>query len=151
MSRPTRPALPALIALLLTLGCGDEGPNEDLTYAELVGNWPLISLVFTSDADPGTTFDFQAAGGSGSLTFQDDTTFLWVLLRDPGSPTESSTGPVELDGEAIILTDENDPDLPLLTGSRAGTRLVFETEDAEYDFDGDGMDEPARVDAVFEH
>ena len=56
-----------------------------------------------------------------------------VLLQDPGSPTESSTGPVELDGETIILTDENDP------------------EDAKYDFDGDGTDEPARVDVVFEH
>ncbi len=95
--------------------------------------------------------DFRAASGSGSLTFQDDTTFILVLLQDPGSPTESSTGPVELDGETIILTDENDPDLPLLTGSRAGTRLVFETEDAEYDFDGDGTDEPARVDVVSEH
>jgi hypothetical protein len=150
MRRPTRRALPALVALL-TLGCGDEGPSEDLTYAELVGNWPLLSLVFTSDADPATTFDFQAAGGSGSLTFQPDTTFIFVLLRDPGSPTESASGPVELTGETITLTDDDDPDLPLLSGHRSGTRLVFETENAEYDFDGDGTEEPARVDVVFEH
>jgi hypothetical protein len=138
------------IAGLLTLGCGDEGPDDELTYAELVGNYALISLVFTADADSDITFDFRAASGSGSLTFTPDTTFQLVLVPNPGSPSEAVTGPVELDGETIILTDETDPDLPLFTGRRSGTQLVFETEDAEYDFDGDGTEEPARVDAVFE-
>lgn len=28
-------------------------------------------------------------------------------------------------------------------------QLVFETDDAEFDFEGDGTDEPAHVSAVF--
>lgn len=148
MKAPARRRL-VVLALALLLGCGDDGPNDETAYEELVGTWPLFSLVFTSDADPGVTFDFRAASGSGSLAFQEDTTFLLVLVPDPGSPTETVGGPVELQGETIVLTDASDPDLPLLTGTRSGQRLVFETEDAEYDFDGNGMDEPARVDAVF--
>ncbi len=138
----------AVVAILAS-GCGDEGPSDDLTYAELVGNWPLLSLVFTSDADPATTFDFTDASGSGSLTFEDDTTFLLVLVPDPGSPSVSVTGTVEIDGETITLNDDSETDPVRLTGSRTGTRLEFETEEAEYDFNGDGTDEPARVDVVF--
>jgi hypothetical protein len=72
-----------------------------------------------------------------------------ILVPNPGSPTESVTGPVALEGSTVILTDNEDPDLPLLSGTVVEQRLVLETEDAEYDFDGDGTDEPARVSAVF--
>ena len=135
-----------LVALLL--GCGDEGP-DDLTYADLEGTWVPLSLVFTSDADPSTTFDFLAAGGSGSLHFEPDTTFLIILVPDPDSPTESATGPVALDGPTVVLTDEADPDLPLLSGGLVEGRLRLETDNAEYDFDGDGTEEAARVEGIF--
>jgi hypothetical protein len=90
-----------------------------------------------------------SGGGSGSLRFEPDTTFLLILVPDPGSPTESAVGPVALDGATVILTDASEPDLPLLRGERAAQRLTLETENAEYDFNGDGTDEPARVSAVF--
>jgi hypothetical protein len=131
------------------LACGDDGPAEDLTYADLIGQWSLLSLVITSDADPSTTFDFRAAGGSGSLHFEADSTFLLVLLPDPGSPTQSSTGPVTLDEGTVVLTDDADPDGPVLTGTLSGGRLAFETDQAEFDFDDDGTDEPAHISAVF--
>ena len=138
--------LPLLV--LLHLGCGDEGP-DDLTYGDLEGTWVPLRLVFTSDADPSTTFDFLAAGGSGSLHFEVDSTFLLILVPNPGSPTESAMGPVALDGPTVILTDEADPDLPLLSGTVVQGRLTLETDNAEYDFDEDGTDEAAHVDAVF--
>lgn len=137
------------LAILLQLGCGDEGPDDGLTYEALQGTWVLSSLTFTSDANASTIFDFRGAGGSGSLTFEADSTFLMILVPNPGSPTESVTGPVALEGSTVILTDNEDPDLPLLSGTVVEQRLVLETEDAEYDFDGDGTDEPARVSAVF--
>jgi hypothetical protein len=147
MRRPARGIWLALL-VLLQLGCGDEGPDE-LTYGDLVGTWPLLSLVFTSDANPSTTFDFLASGGSGSLHFEADTTFLLILVPDPGSPSETIEGPVTLEGTTVVLTSEADPDVPLLSGSLVDGRLTLETEDAEHDFDGDGTDEPARVSAVF--
>jgi hypothetical protein len=134
------------ILALLQLRCG--GPNE-LTYGELEGTWVVLSLVYTSDADPSTTFDFRAAGGSGSLHFESDSTFLFILVPDPGSPSESTVGPVALDGTTVILTDEADPDLPLLSGTLVEGRLELESEEAKYDFDGDGTDEAAHVTAVF--
>lgn len=148
MTAQARVSWLALVAILAS-ACGDEGPSDDLSYSELVGTWPLLSLVFTSDADPGTTFDFTGASGSGSLTFEDDRTFLLILLPDPGSPTESITGTVEIDGQTITLNDDAETDPVHLTGRRTGTRLELETEEAEYDFNGDGTDEPARVDIVF--
>ena len=148
MTRLVRSAA-AVLLMLLQPGCGDEGPNDELTYEALQGTWVLFSLTFTSDANSSTTFDFRAAGGSGSLRFEADRTFLMILVPDPGSPTDSVTGPVALEGSTVVLTDASDPDLPLLSGTMVGQRLVLETENAEYDFDGDGTDEPARVSAVF--
>jgi hypothetical protein len=138
------------LLVLLQLGCGDEGPSDDLAYGELEGTWVLLSLIFTSDANPSTQFDFRAAGGSGSLKFEADTTFLMILVPDPGSPTETASGPVALEGSTVVLTDNADPDLPLLSGTLSAQRLTLETENAEYDFNGDGTDEPARVSVVFE-
>jgi hypothetical protein len=150
MNRATRGMGLALLVLLHT-GCGDQGPEGPLTYARLQGPvWILLSLVFTSDANPATTFDFSAQGGSGSLRFEADTTFLLILVPNPGSPSRSSVGPVAIEGDTVVLTDNADPDLPLLSGTLEGTRLVLETDDAEYDFNGDGTDEPAHVSAVFE-
>ena len=134
--------------LILLLGCGDEGP-DDLAYGDLEGTWVPLSLVFTSDADPATTFDFLAAGGSGSLRFEPDTTFLLLVVSDPGSPTESVAGPVAVEGATVVLTDEADPDTHFLRGGLAEGRLVLETDDAEYDFDENGIDEAARLEAVF--
>jgi hypothetical protein len=147
MRRPARAFWLALL-VLLQLGCGDEGP-EDLSYGELEGTWVLLSLIFTSDANPSTTFDFLAGGGSGSLHFEADTTFLMIVVPDPGSPTESIVGPVALEGSTVVLTDEADSDFSF-RGTLVDGRLRLEVEDAEYDFNGDGTDEPAEVSAVFE-
>ena len=150
MKRVTR-GVGLALAVLLQMACSDQGPNDQLTYDRLQGpTWILLSLVFTSDANPATTFDFSAAGGSGSLRFEADTTFLLILVPDPGSPSRSSVGPVAIEGDTLVLTDDADPDLPLLSGTLEGTRLVLETDDAEFDFNGDGTDEPAHVSAVFE-
>ena len=139
------------LLVLLQIRCGDQGPEGPLTYAQLQGPvWILLSLVFTSDANPATTFDFTAAAGSGSLRFEADTTFLLILVPNPGSPSRSSVGPVAIEGDTVVLTDNADPDLPLLSGTLEGTRLVLQTDDAEFDFNGDGTDEPAHVSAVFE-
>jgi len=54
-----------------------------------------------------------------------------------------------LEGSTVILTDSSDPDLPLLSGTLEGSQLLLETENAEYDFNGDGTDEPAHVSTVF--
>ena len=148
MTRAIR-GLPLAFLVFLQLRCGDEGPNDELTYEDLEGTWVLLSLIFISDANASTTFDFRAAGGSGSLRFEPDSSFLLILVPDPGSPTDSVTGPVALEGSTVILTDSSDPDLPLLSGTLEGSQLVLETENAEYDFNGDGTDEPAHVSTVF--
>ena len=132
------------------VGCDDDhGPSEPLTYAQLSGTWVLLSLVFTSDANPAVTYDFRGRGGSGSLQFAADTTFVFTIVPDPGSPAESDSGPVGIQGNTVVLTADADPDLPLLSGSLIGGQLRLNTDDAEYDFDGDGTDDPARVSAIF--
>jgi hypothetical protein len=149
MSRPLR-HLSFVLGVLLQFGCGDEGPNQDLSYADLEGTWVLLSLVYVSDANPSTTFDFRAAGGSGSIRFEADTTFLLVVVPNPGSPSQTAAGPVTLQGSTVSLTDNHDPDGPSLSGTLVGGRLRLDTDNAEYDFNGDGADEPARVTVVFE-
>jgi hypothetical protein len=135
------------LIVLLQLGCGDEGPDE-LTYGDLEGTWVPLSLIYTKVDDPPTTFDFIAASGSGSLHFEPDSTFLLILVPNPSSPSESTVGPVVLDGPTVVLIDLADPNLPLMSGTLVEGRLTLEGENAEYDFDEDGIDEAAHVEAI---
>ena len=54
-------------------------------------------------------------------------------MPNPGSPADASVGPVELERSTIVLTDDADPDLQLLTGTLNGQRLMLATENAEYE------------------
>jgi hypothetical protein len=139
-----------LVALVLAqLGCGDDGPNQGFTYADLEGTWTLSSLVIASDANAATTVDLLAAGWSGSINFLPDTTYLLTFTTGPGSPSQSATGPVTVEGKTVSLTDNDDPDAPNLVGTVVGQRLTLVAENAEYDFDGDGTDDPAQASVVF--
>jgi hypothetical protein len=136
------------LIVLLQLGCGDEGPDE-LTYGDLEGVWVPLSLVYTKVGDPSTTFDFIAASGSGSLHFEPDSTYLLILVPNPASPSEEIVGPVALDGPTVVLVDPADPALTLMSGTLVEGRLTLESESAKHDFDGDGIDETAHVEAIF--
>ncbi len=133
----------------LTLGCGDGDEEEclmgppDISTAELAGTWNATVASFSSLGNPPEVVDIIAQGGSATFTIMSNGRFTFSATL-PGEPSETITGliVVECRGELTIIDDDapNDPDFATFTLSGNSLQLSVE---AEFDFNGDGIDEPA--------
>ena len=142
-----------LVGLSLSVaGCGDGtstvGPGG-VTIASLAGTWnaTLASWVPTAG---GQEFELIAAGGSGVLVIESSGRFTFTTV-DPDDETDVSTGTFAFDSEdedfLIVRNDgevEEDELFFILTGNTM--RLIGEDE---FDFDDDGVDEPATLTLEF--
>jgi hypothetical protein len=114
------------------------------TSADFVGDWMADSWVFTDLANPMTTYDMIADGGSFSMTIVDDGTFSYSMTF-PGETTENSTGTWEIFGDMLVITDDADgwqSAMQYTVGT--GTFTMFSNDDS-FDFDEDGTDEDALL------
>ena len=117
------------------------GP-PDISTADLAGTWNATVASF-SCWQPSGVVDVIAQGGSATLTIMSNGRFTFNATV-PGLPSQAITGSivVECRGELTIIDDSapNDPDFVLFTLSGNSLQLSLE---AEFDFNGDGVDEPA--------
>ena len=133
----------------------DQGP--DFAISELAGTWNATEITFVfsgSGTVPNpSTYQIVAEGGSGVLTVQSNGRFT-MNITPFGQPTESFGGTMYFeDGEffAIQFDDDppNDPTYFGVTLSGNMFSLNGGPDTAEWDFDGDGNDEPASVNLQF--
>lgn len=133
----------------------DQGP--DFAISELAGTWNATSLTFSfsgQGAVPEPSFyDLIAEGGSATITVQSSGRFT-LNVMPMGEPAESFSGLMYFEnGEFFAIQfDEDPPNDPTYFGATLGGNtfsLNGGPDTAEWDFDGDGNDEPASVDLVF--
>lgn len=153
--------IPLLFAFLI-LSCSsddedvqaDQGP--DFAISELAGTWNATSLTFSfsgQGAVPEPSFyDLIAEGGSATLTVQSNGRFT-LNVMPMGEPAESFGGLMYFeDGEFFAIQfDDDPPDDPTYFGATlSGNTFSLNggPDTAEWDFDGDGNDEPASVNLV---
>ena len=139
---------------------GDEMSNTGPAFSisDLQGNWNATSVLFSySGSEPFPdpfSYDVIAEGGSATLTVQSNGRFT-ISLQLPGGGTESFSGRMYFEeGEFFAIQfDDDPPDDPTYFGeSLVGDVFTLNggPDTAEWDFDGDGNDEPASVRLVFE-
>lgn len=153
--------IPLLFAFLI-LSCSsddedvqaDQGP--DFAISELAGTWNATSMTFSfsgQGAIPEPSFyDLIAEGGSATLTVQSNGRFTLTVMP-MGEPAESFGGLMYFeDGEFFAIQfDEDPPNDPTYFGATlSGNTFSLNggPDTAEWDFDGDGNDEPASVSLV---
>ena len=134
----------------------DEGPS--FSISQLQGTWEATSLVFTFSGsgpvpDP-SSYDVIADGGSATLVVQSNGRFT-LTVRPAGASTESFSGRMYFEeGEFFAIQfDDDPPDDPTYFGETlSGNTFTLNggPDTAEWDFDGDGEDEPASVFLRFE-
>lgn len=138
-----------LLAVTFMVGCSDSigsdpiGPEStpEEIAAALNGTWNATSFVFTNVANTSETFDLIANGGSFSLTITADGQFTGTLTS-PGE-NETFSGTYVAQGTNLILTDAMEPNDPeTVSFTLSGNTLTIDSDDV-FDFDDDGVDEPA--------
>lgn len=145
------PAVAALVAMSGP-GCGgdeDNGtdPPAGVTLADLVGTWDATSVVYESLDNPLLRFDLVALGGSLTLTVAANGDYT-ATIQPPGEAPETETGTVTVSGNVIDLNVDGIPETVEFDFTLLGNTLTMVTESEEFDFDGDDIDDPARLTVV---
>ncbi len=134
----------------LALGCGgDEGTGPGgITIADLAGTWDATTATFEGVVGSGFV-DVIADGGSVTLTITGDGRFTFVLTL-PGESPETASGTMHFEEDALVMTFDDDPSDPtFFIFFFSDDTLTLAGED-EFDFDDDGVDEPAILTLVLQ-
>jgi hypothetical protein len=134
------------IALLLSAAaCGDDSAGP--TASQITGTWQATQVEFVRVAAPAVSVDLIAAGGSATLVLASDRNFTYTVTP-PGELTGLETGTWELDGAILTMTPTHLTFSLQFEVQLSGDTLRLSGADAEYDFDGDHVAEPAKLNLV---
>ena len=140
----------AVLLLCFSFACGDgDNPaNSDAAFSNLVGTWEAIQDEFTSKANTSQKADAVADGQGGiTLTIQSSGSFeVTVFLF--GSPFFTLNGTARVEGNKLTLSFEELGEIEY-EYTLENDRLTTIYNDATYDFDGDGTEEPATEVTVY--
>jgi hypothetical protein len=145
MHRTSRGLLFVLSVLLLA-SCGDDDDPTGPVNNNLVGTWDATAIQLTSVANPGTVVELISQGANGRLVLQSNGDF-GLSVGIPGETTEFGNGTWSSTDVLTLYFGEGDIqgtwqfDIDL-----NGDSLRLTGADAEWDFDDDGTDEPAKLD-----
>jgi hypothetical protein len=141
-----RSVLAGALAVTLATACSDSTAPSDVTAADLVGTWDASSVVFTPDAG-GTAVDVVLLGFGFEITFNAEggyTATTQVPLEDP----DIEIGTFTVANGVITLSPVGEDAETLRIDSFSGSMLVVTDTNAEYDFDGDDVEEDANMTAT---
>lgn len=124
-----------------TLVLADAQPNPD---SAVVGEWRAAGYTYTSE-DGGASRDLMEEGGSLTITLAHQGSFQYaetLPTGDGGMASDSGVGEyAAIEGLIWIMAAPSE--VELMEYRTSGNDLLLTAEDAAWDFDGDGADEPA--------
>lgn len=135
--------------MVLTFADVTESPDPDL-----VGTWTATEMIFTSEAEPDSSIDVIQYGASFELVANANGTYA-VTITQPDETTQTESG-LYTALEGILWVYETGPNagpepLALLFYEADGAdATLMHLWDEEFDFNNDGMDEPATLTIVLE-
>jgi len=141
-------------------GCTDGGTPTGpggITLEDLADTWNATQFEF-SQADGGPdlgSFDVVAEGGSVTLEIQSNGRFTLTTVN-PDDSFQSQSGELGFDSEEedfllVIFDDEPDDELEFffLIENDDSFRLIDSTGEAEFDLNGDGVLDRARINSTW--
>jgi len=134
------------IAALLTSACGNVADIEaDLTPEILSGDWEATTVQITNLANPAQTLDLLAEGGELSFRFTLDGNATQFLTLPGEEEPEVSEATYEIDSPYLIFLADGEAQIYAyeLQSTQTGNSLTLATNDLLFDFDGDGVPDPA--------
>ncbi len=139
---PLRSPLAVLLAGAL-IACDDDTTGP-LAGTGLVGTWVMQAAEVTSFSNPSDTRNLIELGYTA--TFRAFENGRYVMITAGGGESETITGTCRIEGNTLILTDDEAPGTRTVVGfTRSGDTLTVTWIDT-FDF-GNG-EEPASIEAV---
>ena len=142
--------------LMISCSSGDDEEfslvGTNTSVADLSGNWNATRAVFDRyTSGPVAQTDVVAEGGTVTLNIQNTGRFT-LTVTEQGAAPETTTGRLAFDEDLLVIFfDENPEDWEYfsITHSEPNLSISGGNGSAEWDFDGDGTEEPANVDFAF--
>jgi len=144
-----------LVAAISALGaavpaCESPSPVGPPAEQEMSGRWVALEAEFVNIQNPSTRVEVVQEGGSLVLTLFGDRSFL-MELTPPGDGTWTMEGTWEVDGPKMTLYYTHGlPGTSEFDMTRIGEQVYLAGADVEFDFEGTGTWEPAKLNLVLE-
>ena len=128
------------IALLASVAIGCSDSSGPATPADLVGQWIASTYTVTSVANTSLSAELIGMGMTTSITFT-ETTYAG-LATFPGEPEEIFSGTYTIEGQQLTLNETGQGSPEIMTYILSGSTLTLSGADEEWDFAGDGQNDP---------
>ena len=127
------------MALILMSACTDATGVE---VDDLAGTWVATAIVFTSVEDPAMTVDITEEGATATFTLDAEGAYTVTFVF--GEENEVETGTYAVDGNVLTLTDSVEG-AEVWDVARDGDTMTLTSDDDEFDFDDDQVEDPASL------
>jgi hypothetical protein len=143
--------LVAVLLLGFSFACGgDDNPmSSGSAMSDLAGTWNAVKQEFTNKANTSQKID-QVADGIAGITLNIQSSGSIELVASLfGTPFISLDGTARVEGKKLIVSFDGLGEVEY-EYTLAANRLTTTDNNATYDFDGDGSEEPAIEVTVYE-
>ncbi len=137
------------VALLVAVavGCSDSGNSTGpASPSEFVGDWLASSYVLTNIANTSQSEDLILQGMTLSITFTE--TSYSGTAAFPGEVDETFSGTYTISGNQLTLDEADQLEPDTMTYTLSGNSMTLAGNDEQYDFDDDGVEDPASFTMV---
>ncbi len=142
-------SLGVALFVAVAVGCSDsDNSTGPASPSDFVGDWLASSYVVTNVANTSQSEDLTVLGMTLSITFT-ETTFSGTAAF-PGEATETFSGTYTISGNQMTLIETGQLEADTMTYTLSGNTMTLSGLDEQYDFDGDGVDDPASFTMVME-
>jgi hypothetical protein len=138
----------SIAIIALAAACGDDGQGPEDTAALLQDTWVATRWTYISEADPADSVSFTSAGVTVTLTIGDPD--YEVAISGMGM-NESFSGTYSVNGSSFVISDDgsgSEASIPF-SFSNGNKTLTMSDPNTNWDFDEDGVDDPATLHMVF--
>ncbi len=128
-----------LTLTLAVVACGGGSSSTP----DLVGTWSASKYEFVSTSST-TRVELISQGVSATLVLKADRSYE-VIVRSPGQPDETISGAWSNSADVLTLRESGRSGEQQFQYTLSGNILTLSGANAEYDFDGDGTMEEAKL------
>jgi len=135
-------SLGVALFVAVAVGCSDsDNSTGPASPSDFVGDWLASSYVVTNIANTSQSEDLTALGMTLSITFT-ETTYSGTA-NFTGEATETFSGTYTIEGNQLTLNETGQVETDTMTYALVGDTMTLSGLDEQYDFDGDGVEDPA--------
>lgn len=132
----------AVAATLVTVACS--GGGSSTSSNDLVGTWTVTRYELVSTSSASAKVDLITLGGTVTLVMKSDGSYQ-MTMKVPGEPDETVAGSWNVSGDVLTTTQVGMSGNMQFDCVLSGSTLTLTGADAEWDFNGDGIDDPAKL------